>query len=158
MKKRSVTADEDRRYLEMAIEESRKCRPVTTAYSVGAVIVTAAGEIYRGYTHETAPANHAEEEALAKALAAGAILRGASIYSSMEPCSIRKSKPKSCSELILEQGFSRVVYALEEPACFVDCHGRELLTGHGVEVVVLDVLADRVREINAHIINRYSHE
>ena len=65
----------------------------------------------------------AEMFSIAKALAAGAVLRGAAMYSSMEPCSTRSSEPESCSELILRHGFSRTVFALYEPSCFVCCEG-----------------------------------
>jgi rib_reduct_arch: diaminohydroxyphosphoribosylaminopyrimidine reductase len=101
---------EDRRYLQMAIDESRKCTPSTSSYCVGAVIVTTNRKIFTGYTHETSPTHHAEQEAILKALAAGVELRGATIYSSMEPCSERKSEPESCSELIIRHEFRRVVF------------------------------------------------
>ncbi len=141
----------DREYLQEAIQQSRFCVPTSSAYCVGAVIVMPSGKIYRGYTHETGPSNHAEEEAIAKALAAGESLRGAAIYSSMEPCSVRKSKPESCTSLILRHGFSKVVFALHEPPCFVDCHGEELLRKAGVDVVVIPELAAEVEMINRHI-------
>lgn len=147
-----MTESEDKKFMAMAIEESGKCVPCSTSYCVGAVIVTRGGELFTGYTHESGPANHAEEEALIKASTAGADLTGATIYSSMEPCSRRGSKPKSCSQLIIEYGFARVVYALKEPPCFVDCHGHQMLQDAGLEVVELTDSAPPVIEINAHII------
>lgn len=142
---------EDLHYLRMAIDLSRRCTPCATCYRVGAVIVTRSGEIYTGYTHETSPTHHAEQEAIAKALAAGADLRGGTIYSSLEPCSTRSSEPESCSELILRHGFSRTVFALYEPSCFVSCQGAERLREGGVEVRVYDELSNDVRAINAHL-------
>lgn len=59
---------EDRRYLQMAIDESRKCTPSTSSYCVGAVIVTTNRKIFTGYTHETSPTHHAEQEAILKRL------------------------------------------------------------------------------------------
>lgn len=141
----------DKKYLLQAIELSRKCVPAMGSYRVGAVIVTAFGDVFEGYTHQTNMTNHAEEEAIAAAIAARADLRGAIIYSSMEPCSVRKSKPSSCTQLILENGFSRVVFALYEPSCFVECKGAELLCKGGVEVVVIDELGGKVLEINSHL-------
>lgn len=91
---------------------------------MGAVAVTASGERFTGYTHETSATHHAEQEAVAKALAAGADLRGAAMYSSMEPCSCRRSEPESCSDLLVRLGFARAVFALYEPDCFVRCQGR----------------------------------
>ena len=74
-----------------------------------------------------------------------------SIYSSMEPCSTRSSEPESCSELILRHGFSRTVFALYEPSCFVCCEGAVRLRKGDVEVRVYPQLAGEVRAINGHL-------
>ena len=145
------TTTEDLIYLRQAIEVSRNCTPSATSYCVGAVIRTADGRIFTGYTHETSPTHHAEQEALLKALAAAADLRGATIYASMEPCSTRKSEPKSCTQLILEHGLSRVVFACYEPDCFVCCQGAATLRAHHVDVRVYTELADEVLHINRHL-------
>lgn len=142
---------EDRPLLDEAIAVSRRCTPSATSYCVGAVVVTAAGERYTGYTHETSPTHHAEQEAIAKALAAGAELRGATIYTSMEPCSKRASEPESCTQLILRHGFRRVVFACYEPSCFVCCEGAYLLRRAGVEVQVYPEAAAAVQAINGHL-------
>ena len=47
------TTGEDLRYLRMAVDEGRKCTPSPTSYCVGAVVATADGRIFAGYTHET---------------------------------------------------------------------------------------------------------
>ena len=143
--------EEDLHYLRQAIALSRRCTPCATSYRVGAVIVTRSGDRFTGYTHETSPTHHAEQEAILKATAAGADLHGASIYSSMEPCSTRSSEPESCSELILRHGFSRTVFALYEPSCFVCCEGAVRLRKGGVEVRVYPQLAGEVLAINGHL-------
>lgn len=149
---------EDRRLLQSAIDISRKCEPSDTSYCVGCVLLTAAGEMFEGYTHETGRLNHAEEEAIMKACNAGADLAGATIYTSMEPCSKRASKPVSCSELIINHRMRRVVYALAEPDCFVHCDSARMLRKAGIEVVTDDSLAEQVRRINSHIIRRPRQE
>ena len=101
------TREEDLCLLRRAIELSLQSPPSPTSYRVGAVVRTARGELFTGYTHETSPTHHAEQEAVAKALAAGAELRGAAMYSSMEPCSRRSSEPESCSAMMLRLGFAR---------------------------------------------------
>ena len=143
--------EEDLHYLRQAIALSRRCTPCATSYRVGAVIVTRSGDRFTGYTHETSPTHHAEQEAILKATAAGADLHGASIYSSMEPCSQRSSEPESCTQLILRHGFSRVVFALYEPDRFVRCRGAQTLREAGVEVRAYPSLAGGVREANAHL-------
>lgn len=142
---------QDLHYLRRAVELSRCAAPCATSYRVGAVVVTRAGEEFAGYTHESSPTHHAEQEAFAKALAAGADLRGAAIYTSMEPCSTRSSEPVSCSELILRYGLSRTVFALYEPACFVHCQGAMRLRAAGVEVRVYPQLGGEVLAINGHL-------
>lgn len=145
------TTEEDLRYLGMAIGESRRCTPAPTSYCVGAVVVTADGRLFTGYTHETSPTRHAEQEAVCKALHAGAELRGAAIYSSMEPCSTRASEPESCAQLILRHGFSRVVFALYEPDRFVRCRGALLLREAGLDVRAYPSLGGEVLDANAHL-------
>jgi riboflavin biosynthesis pyrimidine reductase/pyrimidine deaminase RibD-like protein len=138
-----------RHWLGHAIELSHRCPPSTTAFSVGAVIVDAAGEvIVSGYSRETDDLVHAEESALAKLAADDPRLRTATLYSSLEPCSERKSRPKSCSRLIREAGIPRVVFAFREPSTFVVGKGAEELTAAGVTLVEVPELADQVREAN----------
>ena len=141
----------DERFMRMAVEQSRRSVPCATAYRVGAVVVTADGEIFAGYTHESRPTSHAEQEAVDKALRAGAGLRGATIYSSMEPCTSRKSEPESCSQLIVRHGFARAVFALFEPECLAHCDGASYLRSCGVRVDVMPRFAGDVVLINSHI-------
>jgi riboflavin biosynthesis pyrimidine reductase/pyrimidine deaminase RibD-like protein len=139
----------DRHWLTRAIELSHRCPPSTTAFSVGAVIVDTAGEaIAWGYSRETDDLVHAEESALAKLAPDDPRLPAATIYSSLEPCSRRKSRPASCSRLIREAGIPRVVFALREPSTFVVGEGAEELTAAGVTIVEYPALADQVRDAN----------
>ena len=147
-----MNKEQDIRLLRQAIELGRRCTPSDGAYSVGAVVVNRDGSVFTGYSRESGPSNHAEEEAIAKAVAAGADLAGATIYSSLEPCSIRRSKPRSCSQLIIEHRFARVVFAMFEPLHFVDCHGAEMMREAGIEVDVLESLAPEVEQVNVHIL------
>ena len=143
----------DRRWLRAAIDLSRLCPVTRSAYAVGAIVVGPDGtELARGSSRETDPQVHAEESALAKLDGAGFDLSGATIYSSLEPCSARRSRPRTCTQLILAAGIRRVVLALREPPIFVECHGVELLDQAGVEVIELPDLADEVRAINAHVL------
>jgi pyrimidine deaminase RibD-like protein len=137
--------------LRLACELARLCPPSRTAFSVGAVIVGGDGtEIARGYSRENDPLDHAEESALAKVGARD--LSGATIYSSLEPCSERTSHPVPCADLIIGAGIGRVVFAWREPPLFVEGSGAERLTAHGVEVVELPALADLARKPNAHLL------
>lgn len=150
-----MSAD-DRRWLERAIELSHRCPPSDSAFSVGAVLVDGSGvEIASGFSRETDPKVHAEEAALARVPADDPRLAGATLFSSLEPCSERRSRPRSCVRLILDAGIPRVVIAWREPDVFVaDARGCELLRDAGVTVVELPELAALARAPNAHLLSR----
>jgi diaminohydroxyphosphoribosylaminopyrimidine deaminase/5-amino-6-(5-phosphoribosylamino)uracil reductase len=144
-----MTDDADRHRLGSAIDLSRLSPPSPSHYAVGAVITDAEGVVLAtGYTGEADPTLHAEEAALAKLPAAA---RPSTLYTSLEPCTVRKSRPSPCTGLILAAGLRRVVFALREPPLFADCDGVETLRRNGVEVVEFADLGPRVREINAHL-------
>lgn len=147
-----MTAVDDRLWLSIAVDLARLCPPSAEAFSVGAVIVDADGtELARGFSREEDPRDHAEESALRR-LPPGTEMSRATIYSSLEPCSKRASRPRSCTELILAAGIRRVVFAWREPPLFVDCDGIALLRAAGVTVLELPELAGRAREPNAHLL------
>lgn len=139
-------------FISRALYNSRQSEPCDTCYRVGAVVITRDGQVFDGYTHETGPDNHAEEEAIDKALAAGANLHGATIYSTVEPCSQRGSKPVSCADVIISHGFARVVYALREPDRFIRCEGVQKLVDAGIDVFELDAFASDVIRVNRHVL------
>jgi riboflavin-specific deaminase-like protein len=143
----------DRERLRAAIELSERCPPSDTAFSVGAVIVDAGGRVMaEGHSREADPQVHAEESALAK-VAGDPRLASATIYTSLEPCSRRRSRPHSCTWHILAAGIGRVVFAMREPDLFVDCRGAEELAAAGVTVVEMHDLAGEVRRVNRHLLS-----
>ena len=150
----SASAD-DRRWLTAAIDLSRLSPPTPTNFAVCAIIVDHRGAtLASGYTGEIGPRDHAEETALAKlAERPGLDLSQATIYSSLEPCTTRRSRPGTCTDLILAAGIKRVVIALREPLIFADCHGVGDLRESGVEVVEIGELANLIREVNAHVLD-----
>ncbi|WP_340377869.1 dihydrofolate reductase family protein [Streptomyces sp. SS7] len=144
----------DRHWLALACELAAQCPPSPTAFSVGAVIVAADGtELARGHSREGGdPVVHAEEAALARLDPADPRLATATVYSSLEPCARRASRPRPCARLILDAGVRRVVTAWREPDTFVTAaDGNGLLTAEGVDVVVLPEYAERARVPNLHL-------
>jgi diaminohydroxyphosphoribosylaminopyrimidine deaminase / 5-amino-6-(5-phosphoribosylamino)uracil reductase len=135
-----------------AISLSRQCPPSRRAYSVGAIIVDAEGnEVASGFSRDIHASVHAEESALGRS---GRLPRGAVLYSTMEPCSERRSGTQTCSELILAAGIEHVVIAWREPSTLVDdCIGVELLTSGGVRVTELHELGDEASRINSHLMS-----
>ncbi|MGV9242079.1 dihydrofolate reductase family protein [Streptomyces sp. NPDC003710] len=152
---RSATAA-DRRWLETACELAAQCPPSRTAFSVGAVIVAADGtELARAHSREGGdPVVHAEEAALAKLDPADPRLATATVYSSLEPCARRASRPAPCARLILDAGVRRVVTAWREPDTFVAAaDGNALLTAEGADVVLLPEYEERAKAPNTHLLS-----
>ncbi|HEU0089266.1 MAG TPA: deaminase [Pseudonocardiaceae bacterium] len=143
----------DYQWMRLAIELAYQCPPSSGAFSVGAVIVDENGEeVSRGYSRETDGHVHAEESALAKLASDDPRLTTATIYSTLEPCSQRKSRLRTCTQLILAAGIPRVVMAWREPSLFVaDCQGYELLANSGVTVVEISDLAEEAKAPNSHL-------
>jgi diaminohydroxyphosphoribosylaminopyrimidine deaminase / 5-amino-6-(5-phosphoribosylamino)uracil reductase len=144
-------AEADVRWLRQAIELSRRCPPSASAFSVGAVLVSGAGEVMAtGYSRELDPKDHAEEVALARA-AGSPLLPGSTLYSSLEPCLYRASRPRPCAQLIIEAGIGRVVIAWLEPPLFAEGGGAAALRRAGVTVDEIPWLAELARAVNAHL-------
>lgn len=140
--------------LREAVELADRCPPSAT-FRVGAVITDAEDNVLAtGFSGETDPHDHAEEAALAKLPAGDPRLTTATMYSSLEPCSHRASRPVTCTQHILDAGIPKVVFAWREPSVFVDAQGAELLRGAGRQVVELPELAGEVQRTNAHLLGR----
>jgi riboflavin-specific deaminase-like protein len=144
----------DGRFLRAAIELSRQCPPSETAFSVGAIIVAADGEVMAtGYSREQEPHDHAEEVALRKVSRDDPRLAAATIYSSLVPCGARASRPLTCVQHIIAAGIPRVVFAWREPPIFTEGRGAEQLRAAGVTVIERPELADAAREVNAPLLD-----
>jgi riboflavin-specific deaminase-like protein len=142
----------DTRFLRAAIELSRQCPPSDTAFAVGAIVVSAAGDIMAtGFSREQEAQDHAEEVALRKLDPADPRLATATIYSSLVPCGDRASRPVTCVQHILAAGLGRVVFAWREPPIFAEGRGAEQLRAAGVTVTELPDLADDAAAVNAHL-------
>ncbi|WP_406476062.1 dihydrofolate reductase family protein [Streptomyces sp. NBC_01615] len=145
----------DRHWLGLACELAELCPPSETAFSVGAVVVAADGtELARGHSREGDDSVvHAEEAALAKIDPADPRLGSATVYSSLEPCARRASRPAPCARLILDAGVRRVVTAWREPDTFIaGADGNALLAAEGADVVVLPEYEQRATAPNRHLL------
>lgn len=151
----NAPTDLDRALLKRAIALADNCPPSRTAFAVGALIATSDGTVLgEGWSRKSDPHEHAEEAALAAVPEPRrALLQGATIYSSLEPCSTRSSRPVTCTQHILDAGIPKIVFAWAEPPLFVDCVGAEILAGAGREVIHIEDFADLAQKPNLHLFN-----
>ena len=98
---------------------------------VGSVIVHNDKIIGEGY-HEKAGDNHAEINAI-NSVQNKSLLREATIYVSLEPCS-HFGKTPPCANKIVEMGFKKVVIGTLDVHEKVDGKGKQILEEAGIEV------------------------
>ncbi len=125
---------------------------------VGCVIAASDGHtLARGFTHQ-AGGPHAEAAALADAQAAGADLRGATAWVSLEPCAHHGRTPPCCDALA-DAGMARVVIACVDPNPLVAGQGIARLRDAGVMVDLADGdLARTARELNIGFFSRMQRQ
>ena len=115
---------------------------------VGCVLVKDGVVVGEGW-HRRAGEAHAEINALQSA---GAAVRGATAYVTLEPCSHFGRTPP-CAHALIEAGIVRVVAAMEDPNPQVAGRGFALLQDAGVDVEV-GVLGVEARELNIGFVSR----
>src|SRR6185503_5403760 len=93
---------------------------------------------------------HAEVAALA---AAGAQARGATAYTTLEPCNHHGNTPP-CTEALIGAGVARVVVAVGDPDDRVAGRGYARLTVAGVEVSVCVCEAEAARDLAPYLHHR----
>jgi len=79
--------------------------------NVGCVIVADGRVIGRGWT-QAGGRPHAEAMALAQA---GARARGATVYTTLEPCAHQSARGPACADLLIAAGVARVVIGVGDP-------------------------------------------
>ena len=97
---------------------------------VGAVVVSASGAVVGEGWHEGPGTAHAEVVALREA---GDAARGATLYTSLEPCAHTGRTPP-CFEAIVAAGVAAVISAMRDPNPIVDGRGFAELERAGIEV------------------------
>ncbi|CCD22832.1 uncharacterized protein NDAI_0A06780 [Naumovozyma dairenensis CBS 421] len=130
-----------RKYMELAIEEAKKCAPTTTAFSVGAALVNGVDILSKGYSRELPGNTHAEQCAMEKyfeKVGKREIPEGTVLYTTMEPCSFRLSGNEPCVQRIIGMsGKIRTVFVgVLEPDTFVKNNtSLSLLEEKGIEYI-----------------------
>lgn len=119
----------DRRAMTRALDLARR-GPRGLNPQVGAVLLSAAGEIIAEGWHRGAGTPHAEVDALSKASPDAA--RGATAVVTLEPCN-HTGRTGPCAQALIDAGVARVVYAVDDPGK-LSGGGAERLRAAGVEV------------------------
>lgn len=131
----------DEALMARAIQLAADVRPSTSPNPwVGAVLRTA--DASRTFEGATQPPGGAHAEVVALQAAGPDAARGATVVTTLEPCSHHGRTPP-CADALVEAGVARVVVGMEDPDPQVAGGGVERLRAAGVDVVV-GVLGEQV--------------
>jgi pyrimidine deaminase RibD-like protein len=114
--KKELSKASDRNLMVMAIDLARKCKsePRNISPKVGAIAARdgrVLGDAFRG---ELAPGEHAEFPLLEGKLA-DQTLAGATLFTTLEPCTSRNHPKIACADRIIERRIKRVVIGVLDP-------------------------------------------
>ena len=141
-----------RRCLQLAANGLQGARPNPM---VGAVIVSAQGDIIGEGYHVRCGEGHAEVNAFASVKPADEhLLPEATIYVSLEPCA-HYGKTPPCADLIIQKDVKRVVVGCIDPFAQVQGRGIERIREAGIEVVV-GVLEEECQWLNRRFFTYHS--
>lgn len=145
--------DPHHRYMNLAIKEAQKCEPTNKAFNVGAILVNGTEIISTGYSRELPGNTHAEECALEKYFQKtgnSIVPPGTILYTTMEPCSLRLSGYRSCTDRIIDMNcnIQTVFVGMIEPSTFVNKNiGESKLSQKNISYIVIPGYEDQARLI-----------
>ncbi|HKF22930.1 MAG TPA: bifunctional diaminohydroxyphosphoribosylaminopyrimidine deaminase/5-amino-6-(5-phosphoribosylamino)uracil reductase RibD [Candidatus Angelobacter sp.] len=135
---------QDEHYMRQALNLARQGTALASPNPrVGAVVVTAKGDIAGTGFHTYDGVQHAESIALSQA---GTQARGATLYLNLEPCS-HQGRTGPCADAVIAAGVRRVVAAMADPNPLVTGKGFEKMKAAGV-VVEGGLLEGEARRLN----------
>ncbi|KAM9902963.1 hypothetical protein OXX79_003656 [Metschnikowia pulcherrima] len=128
-----------RPFMELALENAKKCGETQTQFNVGAVLVLDGEILETGHSRELPGNTHAEQCALEKYFARTGskdVPEGTELYTTMEPCSYRLSGNLPCVERVLASNIKTCFVGIVEPDTFVkENTGKKKLAEAGVEYI-----------------------
>lgn len=145
-------------FMQLAIAQAELARGTTGDNPwVGCIIVDAHGKVLgRGHTQGPGE-DHAEVAAARAAEAAGARVAGATLYSTLEPCSFHGRTP-ACARAIATRGVARVVIGMRDPNPKVDGEGVRILRDAGVEVIASVLEREVRRQLGSWVVRHHPHD
>jgi pyrimidine deaminase RibD-like protein len=136
----------DRRFMEEAIVEARKSKSQKYDPKVGAVICRDDHQLASGYRGERGDGMHAEASALEK-MGDSRLAVGATIFTTLEPCTVRTRQRIPCADLLVKRRVRRVVIGMLDPNHDIRGEGQWQLEDARIEIGYFD--SDLVQTIKA---------
>ena len=144
------SADHDRLLMFRAIREARKSKPEDDLPHplVGAVVLMKDGTVRSGHRGELGKGEHAEYTVLEKKLHDD-IVAGATVYTTLEPCTDRNHPKVPCADRLIQRRVKRVLIGMLDPDSRICGRGVRRLRDAGVEIQFFPPdLAAEVEDLN----------
>jgi diaminohydroxyphosphoribosylaminopyrimidine deaminase/5-amino-6-(5-phosphoribosylamino)uracil reductase len=154
-----TTSDEELQFMRMAVDEAKKSVPErSSSPRVGAVIVrdgVLLGAAFRGELGEPGKGDHAEY-CLLEGKLRDVDLRGATLYTTLEPCTVRGAGKTPCATRIIDRGISEVVIGTYDPNPRIYRVGWRVLRDGGIRLRDFPKsLRDEIRTLEESFIRQY---
>lgn len=143
----ALTKLSDREMMQRAIDEARKCltEPDRVSPKVGALAAEDGQILATAYRGEIEEGEHAEFVLLERKLA-GRDVSSATVFTTLEPCTVRNEPKVPCADRLIDRRVSRVVIGSLDHNPAIRGSGELRLQDEGVAVARFD--SDLVREIS----------
>ena len=141
---------EDREFMKLAIEEAKRSSAEDSRPHprVGVVVALDGKILAKSHRGESEPGRHAEFVALERYLGDQTIT-GATIYTTLEPCTRRNPPKIGCVKRIIERKVGKVWIGMLDPNPEIQGNGRQALRDAGIPVEMFaSDLIDQIEEIN----------
>jgi pyrimidine deaminase RibD-like protein len=150
----TVPYGEDEKFMRTAVEEASlsKSEDAKPHPRVGVVVVRGGSVIGRAHRGELALGDHAEYTALERKLA-DKDLTGATVFTTLEPCTKRGREKTPCAERLVLRRVGRVVIGMLDPNPSIRGKGVYLLKEADIEVAFCSTaLGKRIKQLNADFV------
>jgi pyrimidine deaminase RibD-like protein len=119
---------DDQHFIQTAIDAARKCKPEDDRRhpKVGVVVVQAGNVLAVAYRGELEAGEHAEYTALERKLLHDTLV-GATVYTTLEPCTSRSHPKVPCVERLIERKVNRVCIGMLDPNPAISGKGQRRL-------------------------------
>jgi len=145
----------DAEFCRLAVEEARKSISEDDGKPMVGAVVARDGKLIAAAHRGEIPNNHAEYIALELKLPE-AVLAGASVYTTLEPCSKRNPPKIPCAERVAQRKVGRVFIGMLDPNPDIQGHGVRLLRDANIEVQFFPhELMKEIEELNRNFTRKF---